>query len=164
MTRFHFDRDHDSEFGQRRYRLPPGIALLALFAVLVIGMLPPSPERVVVETAPPTIGIRGPAAATKGAVPAQASVASRVMEMTELDSWRHEAVLGASWAGVQLVGALLDNYERSHDQNDLFEAVVWMERGWSSGEYQVSGLATRVFERHCENKVLRWHWLCDLGE
>jgi hypothetical protein len=65
---------------------------------------------------------------------------------------------------VQLVSTLLDNYERSHDSDDLFEAMLWMERGWPSVLYQDSGISTRVFERHCDHKVLRWHWLCDRGE
>ena len=72
--------------------------------------------------------------------------------------------MGGSGASVQLVGALLDKYERSHDSDALFEAMLWIERGWSSGEYQGSGIATRIFERHCDHKVLRWHWLCDRGE
>jgi hypothetical protein len=81
-----------------------------------------------------------------------------------MDLLRDEAVLGDSWAGVQLVSTLLDNYERSHDSDDLFEAMLWMERGWPSVLYQDSGISTRVFERHCDHKVLRWHWLCDRGE
>lgn len=95
---------------------------------------------------------------------AQALSAPRVIEVSELDLLRDEAVLGGSWAAMQLVSTLLDNYERSHDGDDLFEAMQWMERDWPSGQYQDSGIATRVFERHCDHKVLRWHWLCNRGE
>lgn len=108
----------------------------------------------------------------EASVPAASSVfnegtyptVQRLMDISELDSWRNEAVLGGTWAGVQLVSALLDKYERTHESDDLLEAVLWMERGWSFGEYQNSGIATRVFERHCDHKVLRWHWVCDRGE
>ena len=89
---------------------------------------------------------------------------ARTIERPELDSWRDEAVLGGRWAGVQLVTALLDNYERGHDSDDLFEALQWMARSWHTGQYQDAGIATRVFERHCDHRVLRWHWLCDHGE
>lgn len=95
---------------------------------------------------------------------AQALYVPRIVEPSELDSLRDEAVLGDSRAGVQLVNTLLANYERSHDSDDLFEAMQWMERGWPSGQYQDSGIPTRVYERYCDHKVLRWHWLCDLGE
>ena len=94
----------------------------------------------------------------------QALSAPKVIEPSELDSWRDEALLGGSWAGVQLVTALLDNYERSNDSDNLFEALQWMERSWHTDQYQDSGIATRVFERHCDHKVVRWHWLCDRGE
>jgi hypothetical protein len=95
---------------------------------------------------------------------AQALSSPRVIEVSELDSLRDDAALGGPWAGVQLVTALLDNYERAHDSDDLFEAMQWIERGWHHGQYQDLGIATRVFERHCDHKVLRWHWLCDRGE
>jgi hypothetical protein len=95
---------------------------------------------------------------------AQALSTPRIVERSELDSWRDEAVMGNSWAATHLISALLDSYERSHDSDDLFEAVQWMERSWPSGLYQNSGIATRVFERYCDHKVLRWHWWCDHGE
>ena len=94
----------------------------------------------------------------------QALSAPKVIEPSELDSWRDEALLGGSWAGVQLVTALLDNYERSNDSDNLFEALQWMERSWVTGHFQDAGIGTRVFERHCDHKVVRWHWLCDQGE
>jgi hypothetical protein len=39
--------------------------------------------------------------------------------------------------------------------------VQWIDRAWRAGYYQRTGLPTRIFERHCAHKVLRWHWLCD---
>jgi hypothetical protein len=81
-----------------------------------------------------------------------------------LDRLREETIMGDPGAGRELVAMLLERYERAGDTDDLFEAVQWMDRGWASGDYQQSGLASRVFERHCGHKVLRWHWLCDRGE
>ncbi|MCM2253880.1 MAG: hypothetical protein NDJ19_16075, partial [Ramlibacter sp.] len=72
--------------------------------------------------------------------------------------------IGDLESGRVLVVQLLDQYDRAGDVNDLFEAVQWMDRQWPAGSFQQSGLATRVFERYCDHKVLRWHWLCDTGE
>jgi hypothetical protein len=134
-----------------RHRLVLALLGFAIFQALVIGalLLSPALESRAAYLEPPQ---------------AQALSEPRIIERLELDSWRNEAVLGGSWASAHLVSALLDNYERSHDSDDLFEAMQWMERGWPSGLYQNSGIATRVFERHCGHKVLRWHWLCDQGE
>jgi hypothetical protein len=96
--------------------------------------------------------------------PAPASSASMMIDRSALDALRGQATMGDSSAGILLVGALLDSYERAYDSNDLLEAVQWMDRSWATGEYQQSGLASRVFERHCNHKVLRWHSLCDHGE
>lgn len=96
--------------------------------------------------------------------PAPAASTSRMTDRSALDPLRSQATMGDGSAGIVLVGALLDNYERAYDSNDLLEAVQWMDRSWATGEYQQSGLASRVFERHCNHKVLRWHSLCDHGE
>ena len=94
-----------------------------------------------------------------------AAVAPReVFAPSPLDALRDEATLGDREAGPLLVTQLLDAYERTSDTDHLFEAVQWIDRGWSTGSYQQSGAATRVFERYCGHPVLRWHWLCDAGE
>lgn len=96
--------------------------------------------------------------------PAPASSLSRIIDRSALDALRDQAIMGDLPAGIVLVGALLDNYERAYDSHDLLEAVQWMDRRWATGEYQQAGLASRVFDRHCSHKVLRWHSLCDHGE
>lgn len=85
-------------------------------------------------------------------------------DATSLDSLRDAASLGDAFAESRLVTQLLDSYDRSRDSEDLLEAVQWMDRDWDSGAYQQSGLATRVFERYCGHRVLKWHWLCNAGE
>lgn len=95
---------------------------------------------------------------------APASSVPRIIDRSALDALRDQTIMGDLSAGIVLVGALLDNYERAYDSHDLLEAVQWMDRGWATGEYQQAGLASRVFLRHCNHKVLRWHSLCDHGE
>jgi hypothetical protein len=89
---------------------------------------------------------------------------ARILPPSQLDLLRADATIGDLESGRLLITQLLDQYERAGDTDDLYEAVQWMDREWRAGYYQQSGLATRVFERHCGNKVLRWHWLCDRGE
>ena len=104
------------------------------------------------------------------AAPAQASLtapalaALPLLTASELDGLRNDATIGDLEAGRLLVTQLIDNFERAGNTDDLYEAVQWMDRAWLAGVYQQSGLATRVFERHCAQQVLRWHWLCDVGE
>lgn len=135
-----------------------GVAIVQALAIGALLLTPPQ-DSSAAHTKPPQAQMQMQAQAQ-----AQALSAPKVIEPSELDSWRDEAVLGGSWAGVQLVTALLDNYERSNDSDNLFEALQWMERSWVAGHFQDAGIATRVFERHCDHKVVRWHWLCDQGE
>ncbi|MET0211325.1 MAG: hypothetical protein ABW220_19940 [Burkholderiaceae bacterium] len=81
-----------------------------------------------------------------------------------LDTLRSDAFIGDADASRRLSGELLDRYEREHREDDLFEAMMWLERDWNSPAYQSAGLTTRVFEHHCSHPVLRWHWLCQPGE
>ena len=81
-----------------------------------------------------------------------------------LDTLRSDAFIGDADASRRLSGELLNRYEREHHEDDLFEAMMWLERDWDSASYQAAGLTTRVVEHHCGHSVLRWHWLCQLGE
>jgi hypothetical protein len=87
-----------------------------------------------------------------------------LLAASDLDGLRNDATIGDLEAGGLLVSQLLQHYERFGNTDDLYEAVQWIDRAWRDGYYQRSGLATRIFERHCSHKVLRWHWLCDTGE
>lgn len=108
-------------------------------------------------------GYGPPAAGTPGTA-ATLPPALQRLAVSELDALRVDAAAGDLFAGRLLVAQLLERYEREGDTDHLFEAVQWMDRAWESGEYQLAGLATRVFERHCGQKVMRWHWLCTSGE
>jgi len=134
-----------------RWRLPP--ALFGFGAVLALALL-----------AMPMLPLQGAPAAGARAQAATTQLPARVPMPSELDALRIDATIGDLEAGRLLVSQLLDQYERAGDTDNLYEAVQWMDREWRAGYYQQSGLATRVFDRHCGNKVLRWHWLCDAGE
>jgi hypothetical protein len=129
---------------------------LALAAMLALtlhgpwarGARTPTPVTPALETAP--------------AIPKPAP--AQILGPSALDNLRVDTSIGDFDAGRLLVASLLDRYDGAGDMNDLFEAVQWIDRGWASGQYQQSGLATRIFERHCGQRVLRWHWLCDVGE
>jgi hypothetical protein len=108
--------------------------------------------------------LHGPSAGGAQTQAATTALPARVLPPSELDLLRVDATIGDLESGRLLVAQLLDRYERGGDTDDLYEAVQWMDREWRAGYYQQSGLPTRVFERHCGNKVLRWHWLCDAGE
>jgi hypothetical protein len=120
------------------------VAQAAAIATLVLRSAPPRPLRA--AQAPVAMTARQPA--TNPA----------------LDALRNAASMGDGFAERQLVGELLDRYERSHDSDELLEAVQWMDHGWDTGEYQRSGVATQVYERYCDHRVLKWHWLCIAGE
>jgi len=105
-----------------------------------------------------------PAAARVESVSVAAPAPECPPDAVALDVLREDTSMGEPQAALTLVGALLDRYEGAGNDNDLSEAVQWMERGWAEGHYQQSGLASRVFERHCEIGAIRGHWLCDRGE
>ena len=81
-----------------------------------------------------------------------------------LDRLRDDAALGNTEASRFLLRQLLDNYDRGRDEAVLYEAAMWFDRDWSTPEYLSSGLSARLIERQCNHPVLRWHWLCALGE
>ena len=110
------------------------------------------------EPRPPASAVRIEPAAVAAAAP------ECPPDPVALDVLREDTSMGDPRAALTLVGALLDRYEGAGNTDDLYEAVQWMDRGWAGGHYQQSGLATRVFERHCEIGAMRWHWLCDRGE
>lgn len=78
------------------------------------------------------------------------------------DLLRDEAARGDDFANRELSHALLDRYDLTGDSDDLYEALVWVDRRWAlSGNAE---LAERVFARYCEHRVVRWHWFCAPGE
>lgn len=134
-----------------RWRLPLAWSGLAAALALAIAAL---------ATSAPALPSSGTASVQAG----RTAPAQPALPPSELDFLRVNATIGDLESGRVLVVQLLDQYDRAGDVNDLFEAVQWMDRQWPAGSFQQSGLAMRVFERYCDHKVLRWHWLCDTGE
>ncbi|GEM_PF-3765858 len=79
-----------------------------------------------------------------------------------LDRLRREAASGDDFSNRQLSGALLDRYDLAGNSDDLYEALVWIDRQWDgSGSGELLG---RVVARYCDQRVVRWHRLCIAGE
>ena len=104
-------------------------------------------------------GASGPAAATRAIAspvrPPQAAPA-------RLDRLRNEAASGDAFSTHALASILLDRYDQTGSADDLYEAVVWIERRWDGLDN--ADLVGRVVERYCGQRVVRWHWLCVSGE
>jgi hypothetical protein len=93
-----------------------------------------------------------PAAAT-GSVPPEPST---------FNSLRNAAASGDDFANRELTAALLDRYDVSGNSDDLYEAVVWIDRRWD--DPAKSELAARITAQYCGQRVIRWHWLCASNE
>ncbi|MGJ7489320.1 hypothetical protein [Variovorax sp. ZT4R33] len=79
-----------------------------------------------------------------------------------LDGLRQGSLLGNEAVSGDLATLLLDRYDLNGDNDDLFEAVVWIDRDL----YAASNLtlAKRISSHYCNHRVLQWHALCILGE
>ena len=78
------------------------------------------------------------------------------------DPLRNQAASGDEFSNRALSKALLDEFDLTGDSDDLYEAMLWVDRRWDV--YGNQELAARVVDRYCGQRVLRWHWLCVLGE
>jgi hypothetical protein len=102
--------------------------------------------------------------ATTPSKPARAATAVPFVAgaQSRLDLLRNEAASGDEFSNRALSDALLDKFDSTGDSDDLYEAMVWLDRRGDMYEEQV--LVARVVERYCEHRVVRWHRLCVLGE
>lgn len=80
------------------------------------------------------------------------------------DHLRAQASLGDVEASGELVALLMARFEREGERDDLHEAMQWLARDWDQPAFVRSHLLDRLLERHCGDKVLRWHWLCSGGD
>lgn len=81
---------------------------------------------------------------------------------SRLDLLRNQAASGDEFSNWALSNALLDKFDLTGDSDDLYEAMVWVDR--RSDMYANQELAARVVNRYCGHRVVRWHWFCVLGE
>lgn len=140
-----------------------GLTLLAA-GVLGCGEAPPAGSRAWAPGGPP-----GATAAPVATAPAAASLAGPPDDLTphagdSIARLRVDAAMGSTDASAALAARLLDRFERDGRRDDLFEAVQWTARDWDETPYLRSGILQRVVQRHCDDAVLRWHWLCVGGE
>lgn len=81
-----------------------------------------------------------------------------------LDPLRVDALQGNVDASVGLAQLLLDRFDRTGEQDNLYEAFQWIARDWDQVEFLRSDVIQRAVVDHCDGPVLRWHWLCVAGE
>ena len=79
-----------------------------------------------------------------------------------LDALRQGSLLGDDAAAGDLAALLLDRFDLDGDSDDLFEAVVWIDRNLYTAENVA--LAKRVSSRYCDHRAMQWHPICRTGE
>ena len=81
-----------------------------------------------------------------------------------LDPLRIDALQGNLDASAELAQRLIDRFEQTREQEDLYEAFQWIARDWDQREFLRTDIIQRAVTHHCGGPVLRWHWLCVAGE
>ena len=102
--------------------------------------------------------------ATAPSKPARAATAVPfvVAAQSQLDLLRNAAASGDEFSNWTLSNALLDKFDSTGDSDDLYEAMVWVDRQWDmDGKHEV---AARVVDRYCGHRVVRWHRFCAQGK
>jgi hypothetical protein len=108
-------------------------------------------------------GSFGAAHAVHRQAPAAASARAQPAPRSALDPLRVDALAGNTDASAELAQRLLTRFERTGEQEDLYEAFQWIARDWDDVAFLRSDLIQRAVE-HCDGPVLQWHWLCVDGE
>ena len=85
-------------------------------------------------------------------------------EEASLGGLRHEAADGNVAAAVQVIEQLLDRYDTSGGDDNLYEATIWIDRFHGTEDLARSGLVSRISTEHCKQRVVRYHPLCDVAE
>lgn len=112
-----------------------------------------------------TFAMNSPAVSvTPPGKPARTAAAGPFIAVAQsrLDLLRNQAASGDEFSNWALSNALLDKFDLTGDSDDLYEAMVWVDR--RSDMYANQELAARVVDRYCGHRVVRWHWFCVLGE
>ena len=108
-------------------------------------------------------GSFGAAHAVHRPTPVSASAPPEVGSRDALDPLRVDALAGNIDASAVLAQRLMQRFEQTGEQEDLYEAFQWIARDWD----EVAFLRSDVIQRavaYCDGPVLRWHWLCVEGE
>ncbi|MGJ7498519.1 hypothetical protein ACSFA8_26160 [Variovorax sp. RT4R15] len=78
--------------------------------------------------------------------------------MPLLEALRQSSLLGDADASRELTTLLLDRYDLDGDNDDLFEAVVWIDRDLYAAQNVT--LVQRISSHYCDHRVLQWHAIC----
>ncbi|MEO8247775.1 MAG: hypothetical protein ABI589_00245 [Burkholderiales bacterium] len=81
-----------------------------------------------------------------------------------LEPLRHAAALGDANAGLQLMQALVDRYEARGGNDNLYEAMLWIDRFQSTDLIAHAPLMAHLASTQCTHRVVRYHWLCEKSE
>jgi hypothetical protein len=108
-------------------------------------------------------GSFGAAHAVHRQAPVSASARAQPVPRAVLEPLRMDALAGNIDASAELSQRLMDRFERTGDQDDLYEAFLWIARDWDEVAFLRSDVIQRAVS-HCDGPVLRWHWLCVAGE
>jgi len=87
---------------------------------------------------------------------------SSAASSTEVDRLRNDAAVADAFATQLLVSLLLDRYDANGRDDDLYEAIIWIDRNLYLEENLT--LAGRITARYCNHRIVRWHSLCNPGE
>lgn len=91
------------------------------------------------------------------ATPKRPAVAAPLIE-----GLRQSSLLGDADASSELSTLLLDRYDLDGDNDDLIEAVVWIDRDLYAAQNVT--LAQRISSHYCDHRVLQWHAICHSAE
>ena len=74
---------------------------------------------------------------------------------------RQTASAGDVDAALELATRLIERFERGGTSDDIFEAMIWIDRYHGNPTLMRSGLIGRIQHCDCGHKVLRLHPMCD---
>lgn len=80
----------------------------------------------------------------------------------QLDSLRGEAAAGSAFSTRLLGFALMERFDKTGNRDDLYESLVWVDRGWE--HFEDIELTARFAKGYCDQRVVQWHWICNAGE
>ena len=81
-----------------------------------------------------------------------------------IESLRLAAAVGNVDAAIVVATRLVDRFERGGAVDDLYEATIWIDRYHGDETFAEAPLIARIQQRDCHQKVLRYHWLCEIGD
>ena len=79
-----------------------------------------------------------------------------------IEPLRLAAAAGHVDAALAVATRLVDRFEHGGATDDLYEATIWIDRHRSAETF--ARLIRRIQLKDCDQKILRFHWLCEIGE